>query len=180
MTDIRQDLLATGGAIAVLRLYGLDRVLTEQDDPALWAAVLVRHWPAPGSPDMDPAALRFGVGGIPADEARASPRSGLEKIETWCFERVDADHLRVVPCAERPQVSFMFALAMGASTEDPELLRGRMYLDVSRPSRGEERALVHAGVSAPPNAGTGETRRWRVGDTGNWTETAETVSRWLA
>jgi hypothetical protein len=179
MTDTRQDLLDTGGAVAVLRLYGLDCILTEQDDPALWAAILVKHWPAPGSPDMDPAALRFGIGKIPLDEARASPRSGLEEIETWCFERIDADHLRVVPCADRPQVSFMSTLAMGASIENPDLWRGRMYLDVSRPSRGEERALVHSGVSTPPNAGTGETRRWRIGDSGDWEETTETVSRWL-
>ena len=179
MTDIRQDLLATGGAIAVLRLYGLDRVLTEQDDPALWAAVLVRHWPAPGSPDMDPAALRFGIGKIPPDQAHASPRSELQEIETWCFERVDASRLRVTQCADHPQVSFMFALAMGASADDPDLYRGRMYLDVSRPSQGQEQALVHWGISAPPNAGTGETRYWRIDDRGAWQETQEILSRWL-
>jgi hypothetical protein len=128
---------------------------------------------------MDPAALRFGIGGVPVDVARASPRSGLEEIQTLCFERVDTDHLRAVPCEERPRVSFMFSLAMGASVDDPEILRGRMYLDVSRPSQGEEEALVHAGISTPPNAGTGETRRWRVNDRGDWEETEDAVSRWL-
>jgi hypothetical protein len=179
MTDARPALLAAGGAIAVLRLYGLDQILTAQDDPALWAAILMRHWPAPGSPDMDPAALRFGVGKIPLDEARASPRSGLEEIETWCFERVDAGRLRAAQCEDRPQVSFMSALVMGASMADPQLYRGRTYLDVSRPSRSEERALVHWGISTPPNAGTGETRYWQIGDRGDWEETEETVSRWL-
>ena len=179
MADTRQELLAAGGAITVLRLYGLDQILTAQDDPALWAAILMRHWPAPGSPDMDPAALRFGIGKIPLDRAHASPRSGLDEIETWCFERVDADHLRAVRCADRPQVSFMSALAMGASIDDPQLYQGRVYLDVSRPSRGEERALVHWGVSTPPNAGTGETRYWRSSDQGDCEETEEAVSRWL-
>jgi hypothetical protein len=179
MTGSRQELLAESGAIAVLRLYGLDQILTAQDDPALWAAILMRHWPAPGSPDMDPAALRFGVGKIPLDEARASPRSGLEDIETWCFKRADADRLCVAQCEDRPQVSFMSALAMGASVDDPALYRGQMHLDVSRPSQGEERALVHWGISTPPNAGTGETRYWRIGAHGNWQETEETVSRWL-
>ena len=179
MVDNRQDLLATRGAMAVLRLYGLDRILTAQDDPALWGTILTQHWPAPGSPDMDPAALRFGIGKIPPDEAHASPRSGLEEIETWCFERVDTGHLRVVQCEDRPQTSFMFALVTDTSTSDPDLYRGRMYLDVSRPSQGEERALVHWGISTPPNAGTGETRYWQVNDKGTWEETTETVSRWL-
>ena len=119
MTDNRQELLATSGAVAVLRLYGLDEVLIEGDDPALWAGALLRHWPPPGSPDLDPAALRFGIGVVPVDGTRASPRSGLEEIETWCFERLDGDHLRVVPCEERPRVSFMFSLAMGAWFRTP-------------------------------------------------------------
>ena len=179
MADNRQNLLAASGAMAVLRLYGLDRILTAQDGPALWVAILMRHWPAPGSPDMDPAALRFGIGKIPSDEMHASPRSGLEEIETWCFARVDADQLRVVQCQDHPQVSFMSALAMGASVGDPDLYRGRMYLDVSRPSRGEKQALVHGGISTPPNAGTGETRYWQVDDRGDWEETTKVVSRWL-
>jgi hypothetical protein len=179
MKDMRCDLLAERGAIAVLALYGLDQILTAQDDPALWAAILIRHWPAPSSPDMDPTALRFGIAKIPSDEALASPRSGLEEIETWCFEPAGTDRLRVVPCMDRPQPSFMFALAMGASANDPGLLSGRMYLDVSRPSQGEARALVHSGVSAPPNAGTGETRYWQIGDQGAWGETQQTASRWL-
>jgi hypothetical protein len=35
MTDIRHELLNESGPIAVLCPYGLNRMLTEEDDPAL-------------------------------------------------------------------------------------------------------------------------------------------------
>jgi hypothetical protein len=53
-------------------------------------------------------------------------------------------------------------------------------LEVSRPSLGERTALVYAGMSAPVNAGSGETRLWDRAADGKWSETGEIVSRWLA
>lgn len=187
MTEPRPEPALQEAALAVLRRYGLDAILTDHDDPALWAAAVARHWPAPDDPNLDAAALRFAIGRLPpagGDEAGASTRSGMETEDVWCFERVDAGHLRAVPCDDGPQVSFMFALAMasigdGSALDDPQVYRGRLYLDLSRPSRHEARALVHAGTSAPGNAGIGETRVWCVDESGTWVETDEVVARWL-
>jgi hypothetical protein len=187
MTEPRPEPALQEAVLALLRRYGLDPILTDHDDPVLWAVVLARHWPAPDDPDLDPSELRFGIGRLPpagGEEAGASTRSGMEMDEVWCFERVDAGHLRAVPCNDRPQVGFMFALAMASAgdrsaLDDPEVYRGRLYLDLSRPSRHAERALVHAGTSAPGNAGTGETRVWQLDESGTWVPTEEVVTRWL-
>jgi hypothetical protein len=174
-------------ARARLARYGLDDLLTAQDDPVFWAAAVAQHWPPPESADLHPAELRFGLGRLPAGgagEAVASTRSGLEVDEEWCFERVDAERLRAVPCQEHPQPSFLFAVAMassgeGAALNDPAIYQGRLYLDLSRPSRGQARALVHAGTSALGTAGRGETHVWAVDEEGRWEDTGEVVARWL-
>jgi hypothetical protein len=66
----------------------------------------------------------------------------------------------------------MGALGGGAWVQD--------ILEVSRPSLGERTAFVYVGMSAPVNAGSGETRLWGRAADGNWTETDEIISHWLA
>ena len=185
MTTVLRDLYSSKGALAVLQIFGLDRVLAEQDDPELWAAALVRHWPDPRDPEMDPTTLRFGLGRQVPDENVGGivlGRSGLEQLEVWCFERVDAQRLRAVACAERPSISFGMMLMSGGAL-DPDAAQVSLvsdYLDISRPSQGQDRALVHAGTSVPLSAGTGETRHWERAEEGIWVETEEVFSRWLA
>ncbi len=184
MPDPLRELLERKGALEVLRIYGLDRLLTDQDDAWLWACVLIHHWPAPWESDVEPAALRFGIGRVISEgEAGAQvARSGMEHSEEWCFERVDADHLRVVECVEVQGVSFMMMVASGnlSAMSAPQASMVRDYLDISRPTYGQGKALVHKGMSVPPNAGVGETRYWKKEEDGSWVETEEVFSRWLA
>lgn len=176
-----QELLEKKGTLAVLRVFGLDQVLSDQDDPGLWASVLVQHWPAPWEPDIDPAALRFGIGRIVSEGIQAA-RSGMEPIEEWCFERIDGDHLQVAECAEVPKLSFMAMMASGnlSAMNDSQASWVRDYLDVSRPSHNHKKALVHKGMSIPPNAGSGETHYWEKNEDGSWVETKEVFSHWLS
>jgi hypothetical protein len=172
------------GALAVLRVFGLDQVLTDKDDPQLWASALVRHWAALDEPDANPDALRFGIGRIVSEQDPDEiplARSGMEQVEVWCFDRVDANHLQAVQCPDRPALSVMSMLSgVAPSTESASLgFWGIAYLDLSRPSKGEKGALVHSGTSAPFNVGTGETRYWVLDENGTWTETGEVFSRWL-
>jgi hypothetical protein len=185
MSEALHALYKSKGVMGLLRAFGLHQVLTARDDPALWAAALVRHWHAPGEAELQPAALRFGVSRpVPDDEARdvRLARSGMEALEEWCFERVEAGLLRVVDCKEQSAPSFMGMLMGGdppaAASDTSSWVRD--YLEVSRPSLGASRALVHAGMSAPPNAGSGETRVWARVDDGTWIETDEVLARWLA
>ena len=183
MTGTLEGLLEWEGALGVLGVFGLGQVLTDRDDPHLWAAVLVRHWPAHGDPDAEPSTLRFGVGGVASagDVTAPANRSGMVKIVSWCFERVDADHLRSAPCSDAPRMPLMSMIASGKLSElgEPGASLARDYLDISRPTLGEGAALVHAGMSAPPNMGLGETHRWVQGEDGHWVETDEVVSGWL-
>jgi hypothetical protein len=175
MSDVLDALFRSDGAMGVLRAFGLNRLLTGEDDPALWAAALMRHWHAPQEPGLHLAALRFGVSrAVPASLAGAvkPARSGMQQLEVWCFERVEANRLRPVVCPQQPALSFMGALGGGAWVQD--------VLEVSRPSLGEPTALVYVGMTAPVNAGSGETRLWDRAADGTWTETGEIVSRWLA
>lgn len=184
MSAALQELLEKKGTLAVLRVFGLDQVLTDQDDPGLWASVLAQHWPAPWEPDIDPAALRFGIGRIisAGEESVQSARSGMEPVEEWCFERIDSDRLQVMVCGEVPKLSFMAMIASGnpSAMNDPESSWARGYLDISRPSHNHKKALVHNGMSIPPNAGSGETRHWEKIEDGSWVETEEVFSQWLA
>lgn len=172
------------GALAVLRVFGLDQVLTDKDDPQLWASALVRHWPAPDEPDANPGALRFGIGRVVSETESGEvslARSGMEQVEVWCFDRVDADRLQATQCPDRPMLSVLSMLSgvVPSTDGDAQGSWGIAYLDVSRPSKGETRALVHSGTSAPFNVGTGETRYWVLDENGTWMETAEVFSRWL-
>jgi len=185
MASVLDSLYEREGSAGILRAFGLDQILTDQDDPELWAAALVRHWHAPGEAELQPDSLRFGVGRSVSDhEARGVKlgRSGMATLEEWCFEHVEAGRLRAVGCKEQAAPSFMSMLMRG----DPLAATGdagswvRDYLEVSRPSLGASRALVHAGISAPPNAGSGETRVWARVDDGTWIETEEILARWLA
>jgi len=185
MSEAMKALYKREGAMGLLLAFGLHRILTDQDDPELWAAALIRHWHAPGEAEMQPGALRFGVGGpMVDDDARDADvsRSGMEALEGWCFERVEADRLRVVECQEQPAPSFMGVLMSGdtlAATGNTDSWV-KDYLEVSRPSLGQTRGLVHAGMSAPLGAGSGETRAWVRADGGTWIETDEVLARWLA
>jgi hypothetical protein len=181
-------------AMAVLESYGLTAILTEQDDPTLWAAVVLKHWPKLDAPEMLPAALRFETGRILAEgEPPASNRSGMADVEEWCFASDAPGRLRVKKCGDVPPIAPMGLMDILKATQaggfnSPELQRTlgnpdyspvRLYLTMSRPSKGQKTALVHNGMGGSPNIGYGETRVWkRV--RGKWVQTEEIVSRWLS
>ncbi|MDY7041910.1 MAG: hypothetical protein SVX38_13720 [Chloroflexota bacterium] len=174
-----RDLFEQQGPLAVLARYELDRILTDQDDPALWAAALIWHWPAPDDKGMYPDSLRFGVGHVVSgEEDREGAQAGdaMERTEVRCFERVDEEHLRVVECHDQPAPTISVLPGIGILPA----ARSYNYLDVSRPSKGERRALIHWGVSGGGFFGSGETRYWERQADGRWAETEETVSRWLS
>lgn len=183
MPDTLQELFQRNGALDILRVYGLDQILTEEDDPWLWAYVLIHHWPAPWELHIEPAALRFGICRVisESEETVQIARNGMEQIEEWCFERVDVDHLQVRECVDIPKVSFMtmIANATQSALSEPQASLMRDYLDISRPTHNQGKALVHRGISAPPNAGSGETRYWMQKEDGSRVESNEVFFRWL-
>jgi hypothetical protein len=184
-------------SMAVLQAYGLDALLTEQDDPCLWAAALRRHWPAPDDPSCPESILRFGIGrrvreGEDLSESTLNTQAmsrGMVEIEEWCFERVDPGHLRVTQC--QPQaitVSWWNTMSLADTMKafqsgNPLPIStptGLSRLDVTRPSQGVSEAVIHAGIIAGPLAGSGAAVLWRRQEDGSWTETDEVVVRWIS
>jgi len=183
--------------MAVLQAYGLDALLTEQDDPCLWAAALRQHWPAPDDPSCAESILRFGIGRRmcegedPSDPTRSmhAGSSGMVEVEEWCFERVDPGHLRVAQC--RPQAAAIPLWNMTSLVDSVKALQsgkslpvslpvGLSRLDVTRPSQGVSEAVIHSGLIAGPLAGSGAAVLWRRQDDGSWAETDEVVVRWVS
>lgn len=178
-------------------MYGLDALLTGQDDPVLWEAALRRHWPAPDSPDCQVDALRFDLGRRLAEgelpqgernELHASMR-GMVDIEEWCFERVSGARLRVKTCPPQtgaaPALNYglglstmMMGFGQGQETPPPLAPSIFVYLGISRPSKDAAQAVVFAGSSAPGVA-DGAAYLWRRDEQGNWEQTDHCLARWL-
>lgn len=148
----------------MLRAYDLYPALTPEDDPRLWEAVLAHYWGSPAALKWDVAGLRFGAG--PRSD---SGLGGIEPRDLWCFERVDADHLRSTRCPEEVR-------SMAPDETIPEFL----ILDVSRPSANENRAYVHSGFRGQGLIGEGETHVWVRRLDGTWSETAESLTGWMS
>jgi len=181
----------------VLRAYGLDVLLTEQDDPCLWAAALRRHWPAPDDPSCAESILRFGIGrriregedlSDPTLSLHAGSR-GMVEIEEWCFERVDPSHLRVTQCPPQAATLPWWNMMSVADTTKAflsgnplptSLPTGLSRLDVTRPSQGVSEAVIHSGIITGPLAGSGAAVLWRRRDDGSWAESDDVVVRWIS
>ncbi len=152
--------------ISTLQLYGLEEVLTAQDDPRLWADALLKHWPAPNDPNLNVSRLTFGIGMKQDTNTRPAGRdpSGMMIVEIWSFQRADENHLRAVRSDLETR-----------SSSYPEYI-----LDISRPSAGRDSAFVHAGEHPAPLIGYGETKLWMHPEDGRWVETDDLVSSWIS
>jgi hypothetical protein len=176
-----------------LQAYGLETLLTEQDDPELWEAALCEHWPAPDSPDCLVEALRFDIGRRLADgeppqgevnEQYAKMRS-LVDIEEWGFERVGEAQLQVKPCPTTATVApalypalGLAAIMSGQVPLEPPAQVVFIYLGISRPSREAAPAVVYAASSAP-GVGEGNAYLWHRQDDGHWEQSDQRVAWWI-
>lgn len=187
----------------LIQIFGLDALLTAQDDPALWEAALSAYWPHPVDPACLVDALRFDVGRrlaegeIPQDETNSlhATMRGMVDIVEWCFERVDDSHLRVKACpapAAPPVSSFLGAglsgMLMPAGgvisagqpavpyTPPPQVVF--IYLGVTRPSLGADQAVVYSATSAP-GVGDGKALLWQRQADGTWHPTDQRVAWWI-
>lgn len=184
MSEKLIKILEEKGSLAVLKLFGLDKILTGQDDPDLWAMVLASHWSAPGEPDLMVEGLRFGLAlEIPATEGSneefVQSRSGMHSIKVWCFKTNETGDLFIEECGPESSSSFFTSFIL-AEPETRKLPVVKSMIDIQRPSLGCSEALVHVGTYIPPNMGQGDTRRWIRETDGNWLETNEIVFNWIA
>jgi hypothetical protein len=179
-----------------LQSYGLDALLTAQDDPVLWEAALRRHWLAVDNPDCMVSALRFNIGRRLPDGEQAQGEEneqyakmrGMVDIEEWCFERIDTARLQITQCPKAaesapfrfPGIGFAEMMSFQAPITPPLPPPQNIfiYLGISRPSRGAEQAVVYAATSAP-GLGEGAAHLWQCNQAGCWEQLNQRVAWWL-
>ncbi len=173
--------------------FGLEKVITRQDDPALWEAALHRYWQSPEDPSILVDSLRFGTGRRLAEgeevhgesNERTSSQRALVDVEDWHFERtgdglftaMSYEGLAPVPPVILPGMSFM--AGMPGYTGQP--IQGTVvfqYLSISRPSAEVDEAVVYSATSAP-GVGDGVSYLWKKGNDGRWEQTDTCLSRWF-
>lgn len=148
-------------ALRYLQQYGLDAVRAAEDDPLLWACVLDEHWSPPlerfGS---DVRYLRFSILG---KRRSVSTRSGRVELEVWGFEWIEEEQ----------------RLKAVARVNDRRAKCPISYLEIERPSRLRDTALVHEGALSRPMMGMGWNYRWRREADGFWMP-GKCVGDWIS
>lgn len=179
---------------SLIHAFGLQALLTEQDDPDLWEAALRLHWVPPWQPDCLVDALRFDLGRrlspgeqpIGEENEQHAKMRGLVNLTEWCFERVDDQNLRVKTCPPAAPPVFVFPglglsglmSGFGSSAPATPIQTIFIYLGISRPSRRVEQAVVYSGSSAP-GVGEGSAYLWvRQADAG-WQPTGQRLAWWI-
>jgi hypothetical protein len=166
--------------LAFLSLYGLDRIVSDQDDPQLWAAVVAMYWPWPHAAEMDPVHYRFGIGQpAPNTEMRLQP------TQVWAFERADAQRLQVCACPpslitdahldKRLKAAVSISLLYCVSAE----YWPYGAIVIARPSRQQTEVLAFAGFRMNGRMGWGHTEVWSPHKSDSWQAT-EAVAQWVS
>lgn len=179
--------------IALLALYGLDGVVTVNDDPQLWAAVVLKQWldeairlkqmaktlqnqlHNPSSLVADP---------IVALLAEPVPSDLLPWIGMYCFEVYTAeDSLDRIEkwCVEREKESFVTRVWTEADARQVEgSKRLALYsLAVSRPSRHRDQAWVSVSNVLEARSGMGQECLWVREGNGAW-RPDKLLSMWVS
>lgn len=182
-------------AYPAIQTFGLETLLTDQDDPELWEAALQANWPLPADPACLVDALRFDLGRRLVEgetpqgeknELHAKMR-GMVDIEEWCFERIDETHLKVKPCPETTPPPAFLGMGMGLSMmmtigqQTPPPMPVQVvfvYLGITRPSRGAAQAVVYSGSTAP-GVGDGKALIWQRKEGRGWEPTDQRVAWWI-
>lgn len=172
-------------ALKILKIYGLDTILSDRDDPAFWAAALSKHWPLLDDPNINIDGLEFGIG-----EVDDTVPSKLKTFERWYFQRMDDNRLKVIPYKpldngqiRRTEEEF-WSTVDNVTTEEAikkliQYYRSMGYpsitLIVTRPSKDEDKAIVFYAFAGAPNLGEGESRIWLHQADGNWQPSPEVL-----
>jgi hypothetical protein len=176
-------LIAQDMALAMLRGYSLDTMLTSQDDATLWAAVISAYWPLPHDAKINIAGLRFGVGTF--DEQAMMK---MQPISGWCFERTDEKTLKIRVCHDNdidgqidptlralPNTTLFNLPFLSYGNELPTY--PNMAIVVERPSIGKQEVVVYNGAQLALSAGLGQTGIY-THVVGGWQESGRILADW--
>lgn len=164
-----------------LQRYDLDQVLSAEDDPALWSAVIASHFDLPESDKIVVPGLRFGIGTI-----HPTSKFLLQPILGTCFSRVDPYHLTLCDCPQDergdhdfdPELVPSLAMRLIYVGYPPLPERPTLSIVVPRPSANLFKVPVYTAVNRSGAAATGATLYWVKDKNGRWQKSSERVNWW--
>ena len=168
-------------SLELLERYDLVALLTKEDDPTLWSAVIHTHFPMPENGKIFVPGLRFGIG-----EIQPVSKYLLQPIVGTCFERADKYHLMRTPCPSEEQGDHHFDSDL-ASRLDMRLIhigqppypqQPTLSIVVPRPSANDVKVPVYTAVNHVGAAATGATYYWIRTEAGIWEKSNQQVNWW--
>ncbi len=166
--------------LSFLSLYGLDQIITEEDNASLWVSVIKKSWPLPNEAKMEPSKYYFGVGYLNEDSYMK-----IQPTHAWTFERIHLRQLRVRDCPtarvsdaqldQQLKAIVPFSLLYCFSSE----YWPYGAIVITRPSQQHQKVLIYSGFRATGTTGWGETRIWNMAAPDMWEE-GESVGQWIS
>ncbi|MEM7334296.1 MAG: hypothetical protein AAF490_19595 [Chloroflexota bacterium] len=170
-------------ATEIVQRFGLNHLLTAEDDINLWAAVLKSEFRSSGNKFFDESENRFGIAQIaPATKLHLQP------IEGYCFQRKDEYYLQVVPCEPEeyqdadfdPEIAPIVPVRLLHIARIPKIdKRITRTLVLPRPSINKNRVPVYSGSSNKlGTGGSGTAWYWEKSGNGSWKNSYQIIERW--
>ena len=160
-------------AVQIIHNFGLEAVLSFEDDALLWVSTLEKHWINKSDISNQDLSLYL-------DVAVADHESmvGLRAIENWRFERRIDGHFKPVRWNEQ-------ALAPISPTSRPFEIPF-WHIAIERPSKNKNSVLVYDAIILEQHYGIAKTHIWRWYKpwvfkalwSGVWRQTMRTKYRW--
>ena len=152
----------------ILRAYGLDAVLTDEDDPELWRVLLRRYFPAPSGlrlmePERFPC-LTFAV-------VLWSERM-LRQIEVNLSRPRKSDYWRITRLPSGDLVP--------TKSRHTLLPYSHLELRVPRPTLGLAMTTVQFGARCSVTVGSGNFSTWAKSSDGIWSPTGVEFGHWVS
>jgi hypothetical protein len=159
--------------VRIIHRFGLESVISFEDDPLLWASVLKKHWIYRRGFSNQDLYLYFDVA-----VADVESTVGLRVIENWRFERRMGGRFKPVRWNEQAPAPIS---PKGLPFEMPY-----WHIAIERPSKDKNSVSVYEAVILADQYGFAETRIWRWYKpwilktlwSGVWRRTLRTKYRW--
>jgi len=157
----------------IIHKFGLEAVLSFEDDHLLWASVLKRHWINRRGFSNQDFSLYLDVA-----VADVESTVGLRAIENWRFERRIDGRFKPVRWNEQAPIPIT---PRGLPFEIPY-----WHIAIERPSKNKNSVLVYDAIILEQHYGFAETHIWRWYKpwvfkalwSGVWRKTMRTKYRW--
>ncbi len=165
-------------AVNFIHNFGFDQILTDEDDPILWALAVQAYWaPKSGWNRV------FAIG-----KRQRTPEEhklgGTDKsaLRVWFFDPSAEGGWRVHEVVRPPAGILPTPTARSRILQDlaAHYRLPLLQLQIERPSKGEQEVVVYVSERRGALNGFGAASIWRHAEGGLWIQCEETYGGWIA